>query len=212
MILIGQFDSSFVRRVGIALTLLDLGFEHRPWSVFSDAERIRRYSPTLRVPVLLLGSEDRPEAVLTETFAILDYLDTLVPEHQRLTPRASPQRREALGIAALASQVADTAVSLFYEKVLHAEPSAAFVERRTAQLLGGIGALERERAARPSALLFGDRILNADIAVAAALRHAAESHPDLFAITDYPAIEAHCAMLEALPVFRAISQPFIPPA
>lgn len=30
MILIGQFDSPFVRRVGITLRLYDLPFEHRP--------------------------------------------------------------------------------------------------------------------------------------------------------------------------------------
>jgi len=35
MILIGQYDSPFVRRVGIALTLYGLPFEHRPWSIFA---------------------------------------------------------------------------------------------------------------------------------------------------------------------------------
>jgi len=36
MILIGQYDSPFVRRVGIALTLYGLAFEHRPWSTFGE--------------------------------------------------------------------------------------------------------------------------------------------------------------------------------
>lgn len=30
MILIGLYDSPFVRRVGIALTLYEVAFEHRP--------------------------------------------------------------------------------------------------------------------------------------------------------------------------------------
>ena len=38
MILIGQYDSPFVRRVGIALRRYQLPFEHRPWSVWGDAE------------------------------------------------------------------------------------------------------------------------------------------------------------------------------
>ena len=42
MILIGQYDSSFVRRVGIALTLYSIRFEHRPWSVFAEPRRSRR--------------------------------------------------------------------------------------------------------------------------------------------------------------------------
>ena len=45
MILIGQYDSSFVRRVGIALTLYGLPFEHRPWSVFGDADRTAPTTP-----------------------------------------------------------------------------------------------------------------------------------------------------------------------
>ncbi|MEZ5776045.1 MAG: glutathione S-transferase N-terminal domain-containing protein, partial [Hyphomicrobiaceae bacterium] len=45
MILIGQYDSPFVRRVGIALGLYGMAFEHRPWSVFGDADKIRALNP-----------------------------------------------------------------------------------------------------------------------------------------------------------------------
>jgi glutathione S-transferase len=55
MILIGQYGSPFVRRVGIALTLYEMPFEHRPWSVFRDAEKIRPYNPLTRVPTLVLA-------------------------------------------------------------------------------------------------------------------------------------------------------------
>ena len=54
MILIGQYDSPFVRRVGIALTLYELPFEHRPWSTFGDADKLRPYNPLTRVPTLVL--------------------------------------------------------------------------------------------------------------------------------------------------------------
>ena len=40
MILIGQYDSPFVRRVAIALRLYAMPFEHRPWSTFGDADKI----------------------------------------------------------------------------------------------------------------------------------------------------------------------------
>ena len=75
MILIGQYDSPFVRRVGIALTLYRLPFEHRPWSSFGEAEKIRRYNPLTRVPTLVLDNGE----VLTDSHIILDYLDSLVP-------------------------------------------------------------------------------------------------------------------------------------
>src|SRR5215210_7335048 len=54
MILIGQYDSPFVRRVAIALRLYGIGFEHRPWSTFGDADRIAPYNPLRRVPTLVL--------------------------------------------------------------------------------------------------------------------------------------------------------------
>ena len=40
MILLGQYDSPFVRRVAIALHHYELPFEHRPWSVWADAAKI----------------------------------------------------------------------------------------------------------------------------------------------------------------------------
>src|SRR5262245_27303631 len=98
MILIGQYDSPFVRRVGIALTLYELPFEHWPRSTFADAERIRRYNPLTRVPTLVLDDG----TTLIESHIILDYLDSIVPVDRALFPRAEPERREALRIAALA--------------------------------------------------------------------------------------------------------------
>ena len=71
MFLIGQYDSPYVRRVGIALSRCALPFEHRPWSVWGDAERIREFNPLCRVPVLVLD-DGTP---LTEIFAILDAVD-----------------------------------------------------------------------------------------------------------------------------------------
>jgi hypothetical protein len=53
LILIGQYDSSFVRRVGIALTLYGIAFEHRPWACFGDAARLRAHNPLTGVPTLV---------------------------------------------------------------------------------------------------------------------------------------------------------------
>ena len=42
MRLIGMLDSPYVRRVAIALRLLEIPFEHDPLSVFSTFEQIGR--------------------------------------------------------------------------------------------------------------------------------------------------------------------------
>jgi glutathione S-transferase len=208
MILIGQFDSPFARRVGIALRLYGLPFEHRPWSVFSDAEKIRPYNPLTRVPTLVLDNGD----VLIESHCILDYIDSLVPADRAMLPREEPARHQALKIAALAMGLAEKAVSLFYEMRLHQEASEVWVERCRGQIAGVLAVLEGGRAGRPGEHWFGDRIGHADIAVAVMLRHLTDSHPGLVTMENFPALAAHAARLEAMPVFQEISQAFIAPA
>ena len=208
MILIGQYDSPFVRRVGIALTLYGLPFSHKPWSTFSDADKLRPYNPLIRVPTLVL---DTGEALI-ESHAILDYLDSLVPVERALFPQAEPARHQALKVAALATGLGDKAVSLFYEKLMHKEASETWVNRCQAQIVAVLDVLEADRASRTTDYWFGDRMGHADIVVAAVLGFVAEAHPGLVSLGDFPVLNAHAARLEALPVFQAIKQPFIPPA
>jgi len=208
MILVGQYDSPFVRRVGIALTLYDLAFEHRPWSVFGDADKVAALNPLVRVPVLVLDDG----TALVESHAILDHLDSLVPAETALFPRSEPDRHRALRVAALATGLGDKAVSLFYERRLHTEISEFWAGRCRMQMAGALAALERDRAERPGAGWFGDRIGHADIAVAAVMRFVTEAHPGIVVLADYPALARHCEALEALPAFRQIRQPFVAPA
>jgi len=208
MILIGQYDSPFVRRVGIALKLYGMPFEHRPWSTFSDADKIRPYNPLTRVPTLVLDDGE----VLIESHSIIDYLDGQVPKELALYPRREPQRHQALKVAAVVTGAADKAVSLFYERRMHKEVSETWVRRCTLQVRSGLAVLEADRARQTSAYWFGERIGHADIALAAVLRFIGDVHAREIVLSDYPAISAHATKLEALPVFQEISQPFIPPA
>ena len=208
MILIGQYDSPFVRRVGIALALYGLPFEHRPWSVFGDAEKIRIFNPLTRVPALVLDNGE----VLLESHAMLDYLDSLAPIGQRFFPAGGVERYRALRIAALACGVAEKAVALFYEMRLHQQVSQIWADRCRSQIEAALAVLENECSGKEGEFWFGQQIGHADIAVAAALRFIGEAHPGLFDPAGFPALASHAARLEALPVFGRISQPFVPPA
>lgn len=203
MDLIGQYDSPFVRRVGIALTLYRLPFVHLPWSSFGDADLIRPHNPLTRVPVLVLtGGES-----LIESHMILDYLDGLVPPADRLFPPSEPDRRRALQRAALACGIGDKAVSLFYEKRLHSETSALFVARCQRQITEGLARLEAYHAATPA-----QATGHAEIALATVWRFVQEAHPGLTRDGALPALTAVCDRLEDTAAFRAIYQAFIPPA
>ena len=206
MILIGQYDSPFVRRTAIPLALYGLKYQHRPWSVFSDADKIRPLNPLTRVPVLVL---DDGEALI-ESSAILDHLDQLVPPEAALIARSGAARRACLRVMALATGISDKAVSLFYVRVLHDAPSAVLVDRSRDQIADTMNVLEAE--APQSSYWFGDRLSHADIAVTASLTHATAAHPDLVRLADHPRLAALQARCEAQQVFIRHSQPFIPPA
>jgi glutathione S-transferase len=207
MILIGQYDSPFVRRVGIALHLYGMAYEHRPWSTFSDGDRIAAFNPLRRVPTLVL---DIAEVVIDST-AILDHLDEVVGPSKALIAARGPTRRQALKVIALATGLADKAASLVYERVLHDQTSAAWVDRCISQIRGVLDALEADRAARETPFWFGASIGHPDIAVACALRFSAEAHPGVFHPARWPALAAHAALCEAMHPFQLIAQSFIPP-
>jgi glutathione S-transferase len=208
MILIGQFDSPFVRRVAIAARLYGIAFEHRPWSTFGDADKIAPYNPLRRVPTLVLDSGE----ALIESMAILDYLDELVGPDKALIPARGEARRRQMRICALAMGCGDKAVSLLYERVLRKEQSLKlWVERCESQIGGVLAMLEKERAAVKTPFWFGERIGHADIAVACVLRLTGEAHPGLVDAKRYPALTAHAAACEAMAPFKEIVQPLSPP-
>jgi glutathione S-transferase len=208
MILIGQYDSSFVRRCAIAMRLYGMEFEHRPWSTFGEADKIREYNPLTRVPALVLGDG----GVLNDSYSIIDYIDSITPEDRLLMPRRQPERQKIMSVMSLATGLADKVVALFYEMRLHDHPSDTYIARCRRQIGETVKALEADRAGRKTPCWFGDRLTHADIAVACTMRHLKDSHPVIWAEAAKPALAAHCEKLEAMPVFQEISQVFIPPA
>jgi glutathione S-transferase len=208
MILIGQYDSPFVRRVAVALRLYGIGYEHRPWSTFGDADRIAPFNPLRRVPTLVLDDGE----TLIESGAILDHLDELVGPSRAMIAEHGEQRRYALKVCALATGLADKAVSLIYERVLHRTTSEQWIARCRMQIADVLSALDASRVQAATRFWFGESIGHADIAVACALRFTREAHPGLFDERRWPGLAAHAARCESLDAFGEIVQPFQPPA
>src|SRR5262245_18781500 len=114
MLLIGMFDSPYVRRVAISMNRLGLPFEHANWSVGTDFDRIRAYSPLGRVPVLVMDDG----TVLIESGAIVDALDGLVGPARALMPPSGASRREALRLMSLAVGAAEKGRDVLYERMV----------------------------------------------------------------------------------------------
>jgi glutathione S-transferase len=208
MILIGQYDSPFVRRVAIAMNLYGMEYEHRTWSVFGDADRLGEVNPLQRVPTLVTDDG----VALTDSFAIIDWLDHEVGPQRALYPAGGVARRDAVRVTAFVCGLADKAVSLFYEMKLHDVTSDIWVERCRAQMGGALTMLETERAAQSSPYWGGMNIGHADIATSCALRFLSEAHPGAVDHKAIPALSALAERCETMEVFREICQPFNPPA
>ncbi len=205
MILIGQYDSPFVRRVAIAAHIYGMAYEHRPWSVWADADRLAEVNPARRVPTLILDDGE----VLMDSATILDALDDMIGRDRALAPPEGSERRRCLRLCALSASVGEKAVSLLYEGVLHDSPSQVWLDRCRAQIGEVLDALEQERAAGAGAGAYwmGDAISHADIVTACVARFVREAHGELFSAVRYPRLAALAERCEALEPFRVIVQP-----
>ena len=207
MKLIGQYDSPFVRRVAVAMQIYGIGYEHRPWSTFADADKVAAPNPLRRVPVLVLDDGD----AIIESGAILDYLDELAGPEKSLIAATGPSRRQSLRTISLATGIADKAVTLVYSRLFHGSQSPDFVARCHTQVNDALAEIENAAAQRGTDWWFGATPGHADIATASMLRFVNEAHPGMIDFGRYPALASHSARAEALPVFSAVMQVFDPP-
>ena len=198
MILIGQYDSPFVRRVAIALHHYGLPFERRLLSVFQDFAAMLAVNPLGKVPALVL---DDGEA-LYDSRAIIEHLESLASPDRRLTPADSALAREMLRVEAVAIGLAEKLYERGIEFARRAPGTQdpAWIERLERQIESALLWLE-EQAATP--WVIGAAMTRADLALVTAATFAAEKQPQLYKADSRPGIEAHRQRCEALPVFTA---------
>jgi glutathione S-transferase len=196
MILVGQYDSPFVRRVAVTMHLYGLPFERRVLSVFGDFGAMLRINPLGKVPALELDGGE----TLFDSGAILDYLDGLVDPEQRLVPPAEPDRRHVLRIEAVAVGLAEKLTARQFEIARRAaDKRDAAVEMRLERQIGS--ALSWLEALQPSPWLCGERLTRADVSAAVALTYAREKQPTLLPSGGHPSLAAHRARCEAMDAF-----------
>ncbi|MBX6321845.1 MAG: glutathione S-transferase N-terminal domain-containing protein, partial [Rhodospirillaceae bacterium] len=139
MILVGQYDSPFTRRVAVSLRVLGFAYEHDTRSVYADFDSMRAVNPLSRVPSLVLDDG----TVLVDSAAILDWLDQTVGPERALVPPAGTTRRRALQTVALATGAMDKGAALALETVVRpkAHRWPAWIERCRTQAQAAVAAL-----------------------------------------------------------------------
>lgn len=199
MILLGQYDSPVTRRVAIALHHYGIPFTRDTRSVFGDAAEVARISPLTRIPALILDDGE----VLTDSTAILDYLDEIARNTtQALVAASGPERRRVLQATALAQATLEKTAAVTYERHFHppAHVSAQWETRCLGQLAAGLAEMER-RCAAP--WFCGETLTHADVMTTCAIAYLHLRLPEAFPAGHHPKLEALTAQCEALPAFRA---------
>ena len=209
MVLIGMFDSPFVRRVAVSMNLLGMTFEHRNWSVGKDFELIRQFNPLGRVPTLVQPDGE----TLIESSAILDFLDECKGPEHALLPRSGKERREALRIIAVAIGAAEKGVAQAYETVFRPPEKRylPWVERCHTQMHAALAELDRVSQARAGEWLIGNRVTQPDITATCVYTFLVDALAISRPAVAYPGLAAIAERCEALPEFRSVKAEWFPP-
>jgi glutathione S-transferase len=193
MILVGQYDSPFVRRVAISLKVLGFGYEHDTRSVFGDFESMLKTNPLGRIPTLIRDDGSS----LLDSAAILDWLDEKVGPERALIPPSGAARVDALQRIALATGTIDKIGAANYERLIR--PSRyrwpQWTERLLTQCRGGLEALDRLDWT-------STRLDQAQITAGCMLFYIRVTDPATMPAGRYPALDKLAARLGTLPEFR----------
>ena len=195
MILVGQYDSPFVRRVAVSLRVQGFAYDHDTRSVFADFEAMRRVNPLGRIPSLILDHGE----VLIDSTAILDWMDQTVGPERVLVPPAGAERRRVLHRVVLAVGVIEKAGAATYERLIRPAPYRwpEWIGRCRTQAAGGLEALNAE--AWPA----DGPLDQAQITAACMIRYLQIADPGLLPAGRYSGLEALSARCETRPEFRA---------
>ena len=202
MLLIGMFDSPYVRRCAISAKLQGIAFEHANWSVGADHKRICEFSPLGRVPALVLDNRE----VLADSGSILDYLDEFAGPKRALLPAGGAARREAQRIIANAIGAAEKARDVIYERLVRPieKRHEPWVERCRAQMHGALSQVEAACARRSLGdWLVGTSMTQADITCACVFTFLTEALRGAEEPSRYPRLKALTMRCEELPEFRS---------
>jgi glutathione S-transferase len=195
MILVGQFDSPFVRRVAVTLHHYHLRFERNRLSVFHPG--MVEINPLMRVPSLIIDGDE----TLYDSNAIIDYLDELVGSQKALIPRGGDERRRVLQVLALATGAIEKAASVVYERQFHSAHGIAheWTVRCMAQLSGALVHLDAH-ASEP--WYFGKKFTQADITLGCLVGYLKLRLAEAFPSGIYPNLERLSERCEALDAFE----------
>jgi maleylacetoacetate isomerase len=206
--LYSYFRSSAAYRVRIALNLKGLPYETIPIHLQKEGglnkkPEYRAVNPQMRVPALRLDSGE----VLTQSIAIIEYLDDVHPEPP-LLPRDPLERAQVRAFAQLIAcdiHPLNNTSALRYLKYELGQDQAKIDRWYHHWILQGFDAMEA--MVRPAPYAFGSAVTLADICLVPQVYNARRLKVPLDRFPKLVAIDAACAKLAAFERARPENQP-----
>ena len=194
MILVGQYDSPFVRRVAVTLHHYHMPFSRNTISVFGDAAKMKKINPLIRIPSLILENGE----TLIDSVAIIDYLDEMAGPARALVPPHGAERRKIMQATALAHGAAEKAGQISYERFFHI--GKALSKDWEARCLKQLSAALVQLESQCGAPWFIDmKMSHADVMTGCLIGYLKLRVPEAFPIRKYPKLHGlslHCEMMD----------------
>lgn len=200
MKLIGMLDSPYVRRVAISLKAMGLPFEQEQLSVFNDIEKMQVVNPLMKAPALITDET----TLLIDSTLILEYLDRICDPDFSLFPKDLVQFTKSQYLIGIALTLCDKGVQLFME--YNRRPPEKFYEewadRIKEQLQTGLVLLDQHAEINNTGYLITNRIMQADITTAVALKYIEKKLPDLYKNHVSNKLKAYSSIMEKMSLFN----------
>ncbi len=202
MILYSYFRSSAAYRVRIGLNLKGLDYQIKPVHLLKDGGQQHQPDYVQVNPVQLLPALDDDGLIITQSLAILEYLDERYPELP-LLPKASAERAWARSMAQTVAcdihPLNNLRILQYLKNELNADEDARNTWYRHWVSVGleGLEALVQRHGQKAQPFIFGDTPGIAEICLVPQLYNARRFEIDLTAFPRLLAVEEKCLELSA---------------
>lgn len=195
-----MLDSPYVRRVAISLKAMNLLFQHEQLSVFNDIEKMKAVNPLMKAPALITDET----ILLIDSTLILEYLDRKCDHDFSLFPQNLVQFTKSQYLIGIALTLCDKAVQLFME--YNRRPPEKFyqewADRIHEQLQTGLDLLDQHAEINDTGYLISNRIMQADITIAVALKYIEKKLPDLYKNHVSDKLKTYSSAMETMSLFN----------
>ncbi|MFC4963346.1 MULTISPECIES: maleylacetoacetate isomerase [Alcaligenes] len=202
MILYSYFRSSAAYRVRIGLNLKGLNYQIKPVHLLKDGGQQHQPDYVQVNPVQLLPALDDDGLIITQSLAILEYLDERYPELP-LLPKASAERAWARSMAQTVAcdihPLNNLRVLQYLKNELHAQEDARnqWYRHWVSVGLEGLEALVQRHGKKDHDFIFGDTPGLAEICLIPQMFNARRFDIDLSIFPRLLAVEEKCLELSA---------------